>query len=126
VRLVLYPFTRYCPAMAAELEQALAHALQFDGRKQFRVSGETMARITAAHVVEQLGARGLRGLSAIRSAWHWALVAKCRPLSTGCRPLRGLCPQCCWPNACSFAIGAKCVIVPLAMARSEQVPQGGV
>jgi hypothetical protein len=42
----------------AELEQALAHALQFDGRKQFRVSGEMMARITAAHLVEQLGRAG--------------------------------------------------------------------
>jgi hypothetical protein len=43
------------PADAAELEQALAHALQFDGRKAFRASGEMMAKITAAHLVEQLG-----------------------------------------------------------------------
>jgi hypothetical protein len=35
-----------------------AHALQFDGRKQFRVSGEMMARITATHRVEQLGRAG--------------------------------------------------------------------
>jgi hypothetical protein len=42
------------PAEPAELEQALAHALQFDGKKTFRVSGELMARITAAHLVEQL------------------------------------------------------------------------
>jgi len=46
------------PAETAELEQALVHALQFDGRKQFRVSGEMMARITAAHLVEQLGRAG--------------------------------------------------------------------
>lgn len=46
------------PAETAELEQSLAHALQFDGRKQFRVSGEMMARITAAHLVEQLGRAG--------------------------------------------------------------------
>jgi hypothetical protein len=43
---------------AAELEQALAHALQFDGRKAFRTSGEMMARITAAHLVEQLRKAG--------------------------------------------------------------------
>jgi hypothetical protein len=42
------------PAEPAEIEQAIAHALQFDGRKPFRVSGEMMARITAAHLVEQL------------------------------------------------------------------------
>jgi hypothetical protein len=46
------------PADAAELEQALAHALQFDGRKAFRASGEMMAKITAAHLVEQLGRAG--------------------------------------------------------------------
>ena len=39
------------PAETAELELALAHALQFDGRKQFKVSGEMMAKITAAHLV---------------------------------------------------------------------------
>jgi len=42
----------------ADLEQALAHALQFDGRKAFRVSGEMMAKITAAHLVEQLKLAG--------------------------------------------------------------------
>ncbi len=39
------------PADPADLEQALAHALQFDGRKAFRVSREMMAKITAAHLV---------------------------------------------------------------------------
>jgi hypothetical protein len=45
---------RLRPAAPAELEQAIAHALQFDGRKPFRTSGEMMAKITAAHLVEQL------------------------------------------------------------------------
>ncbi len=42
------------PATAAELEQALAHALRFDGRKAFKLSGESMAKITAAHLAECL------------------------------------------------------------------------
>jgi hypothetical protein len=46
------------PADRADLEQALAHALLFDGRKAFRVSREMMAKITAAHLVEQLGRAG--------------------------------------------------------------------
>jgi hypothetical protein len=41
-----------------ELEQALAHALRFDGRKAFKTSGEMMARITAAHLAEQLRRSG--------------------------------------------------------------------
>jgi hypothetical protein len=48
------PETPLRPATSAELEQALAHALQFDGRKHFKLSGEMMAKITAAHLVEQL------------------------------------------------------------------------
>jgi hypothetical protein len=46
------------PAEPAELEQALAHALQYDGRKVFRTSGEMMAKITAAHLVAQLRRAG--------------------------------------------------------------------
>jgi hypothetical protein len=46
------------PAEPAELEQTLAHALQFDGRKAFRPSGEMMAKITAAHLVTQLQKAG--------------------------------------------------------------------
>jgi hypothetical protein len=46
------------PADPAELEHALAHALRFDGRKQFRPSGEMMAKITAAHLLEQLKQAG--------------------------------------------------------------------
>ena len=42
------------PATPAELELAIAHALQFDGKKQFRLSGEMMAKITAAHLAECL------------------------------------------------------------------------
>ncbi len=46
------------PATIDELEQALAHALRFDGRKAFKVSGEMMAKITAAHLAEQLRRSG--------------------------------------------------------------------
>jgi hypothetical protein len=46
------------PAEPAELEQTLAHALQFDGRKAFRPSGEMMAKITAAHLAERLRLAG--------------------------------------------------------------------
>jgi hypothetical protein len=42
----------------ADLGQSLAHALQFDGRKAFRPSGEMMAKITAAHLAEQLHRAG--------------------------------------------------------------------
>ena len=46
------------PASPDDLTQAIAHALQFDGRKQFKVSGEIMAKITAAHLVECLQQAG--------------------------------------------------------------------
>jgi hypothetical protein len=46
------------PASTDEIEQALAHALQFDGRRQFRVSGELMAKITASHLAECLRRAG--------------------------------------------------------------------
>jgi hypothetical protein len=46
------------PATIEDLEQALAHALRFDGRKQFKLSGESMAKITAAHLVECLRQSG--------------------------------------------------------------------
>jgi hypothetical protein len=38
------------PADPADLEQALAHALQFDRRRQFKLAGESMAKIAAAHL----------------------------------------------------------------------------
>jgi len=41
-----------------ELTQAIAYALQVDGRKRFRVSGEIMAKITAAHLAECLRQAG--------------------------------------------------------------------
>ena len=46
------PFTS---AEKAEIEQALAHALQFGGRKRFKVSGEMIAKIATAHLVQCLG-----------------------------------------------------------------------
>ncbi len=46
------------PATPDELEQALAHALRFDGRKAFNTSGEMMAKITAAHLAECLRQSG--------------------------------------------------------------------
>ncbi len=42
------------PADPDDLCQALAFALTFDGRRQFRTSGEMMARITAEHLVRHL------------------------------------------------------------------------
>jgi hypothetical protein len=41
-----------------EVEQSLAHGLRFNGRKQFTTSGEMMAKITAAHLVEFLRISG--------------------------------------------------------------------
>jgi hypothetical protein len=58
------------PATSLEIEQALAHALQFDGRKAFRPSGEMMARITAAHLVEQLRLAGFVVLKAPAAPHH--------------------------------------------------------
>jgi hypothetical protein len=46
------------PADPAEFEQALAHALQFDGRRQFKLAGESMAKITAAHLAACLARSG--------------------------------------------------------------------
>jgi hypothetical protein len=46
------------PASAEEIEQALAHALRFDGRKAFKLSSESMAKITAAHLAECLRQSG--------------------------------------------------------------------
>jgi hypothetical protein len=46
------------PATPNELEQALARALWFDGRKALKLSGESMAKITAAHLAEQLRRSG--------------------------------------------------------------------
>jgi hypothetical protein len=37
-----------------DVRQALAFALTFDGRRQFRTSGEMMAKITAEHLMRHL------------------------------------------------------------------------
>jgi hypothetical protein len=42
------------PADPDDVRQTLAFALTFDGRRRFQPSGEMMARITAAHLVEHL------------------------------------------------------------------------
>jgi transketolase len=60
------------PADPSELEQALAHALQFDGRKTFRVSGEMMAKITAAHLVEQIQRAGFVVMKGAAAPQHHA------------------------------------------------------
>jgi hypothetical protein len=41
-----------------DLAQTIAHTVQFEGGKQFKVSGEMMAKITAAHLVECLRKAG--------------------------------------------------------------------
>ena|SRR5271165_4568109 len=46
------------PADPDDLRQALAYALTFDGRKQFRTSSEMMARITAEHLARYLEMAG--------------------------------------------------------------------
>jgi len=46
------------PADPDDLCQALAFALTHDGRRQFKTSSESMARITAEHLVRHLGMSG--------------------------------------------------------------------
>ena len=46
------------PADPDDLRQALAHALTFDGRKQFKTGGEMMAKITAEHLARHLETAG--------------------------------------------------------------------
>ena len=60
------------PATEDELAQTLAHALQFDGRKQFRTSGEMMAKITAAHLAEALRRSGFVVMKAPPAPHHRA------------------------------------------------------
>jgi hypothetical protein len=61
------------PATPEELIRSLVHGLQFDGRKHYRASGELMARITAAHLVEQLEISGYVVMKRPASAGHSAL-----------------------------------------------------
>lgn len=58
------------PAAAEEIEQALAHALRFDGSKQFRAANDMMARIAAAHVLAQLQRAGFVIMRAPDLAGH--------------------------------------------------------
>jgi hypothetical protein len=69
-------------ASQEDLEQALAHALRFDSRKHFKLSGESMVRITAAHLVE---CRRRSGSVIIRErrARNASTAAKCRERSCG-------------------------------------------
>ena len=52
------PEKRLSPAPSADVEAALAHALRYDGKKAFRLSGESMGKITAAHLVRCLEQAG--------------------------------------------------------------------
>ena len=52
------PASRLLPVTPEELEQAVSHALRFDGRKQFKLAGEIMGKITAAHLVQCLAQGG--------------------------------------------------------------------
>src|SRR5271169_4357836 len=46
------------PAKPDDIAEAIAHALQFDGRKRTHRSDEIMARIVAEHLVEALEGAG--------------------------------------------------------------------
>ena len=52
------PLLRLLPVTPDELEQAVSHALRFDGRKHFKLAGEIMGKITAAHLVRCLTQAG--------------------------------------------------------------------
>ena len=52
------PAPKLLPTTAAELELGLAYALRHDGKKQFKHSSETMAQITASHLVRWLDQSG--------------------------------------------------------------------
>lgn len=60
------------PATADEVEQTLAHVLRFDGQKAFKVSGEMMAKITAAHLAECLRRSGFVVMKAPPAPAHGA------------------------------------------------------
>ena len=60
------------PAEPAELEQTLAHALQFDGRKAFRRADNMMAAIAAAHVAQCLERVGFVVMKKPTPAMHAA------------------------------------------------------
>ena len=53
-----HPAPKLLPVTPDELEQAVSHALRFDGRKHFKLAGEIMGKITAAHLVRYLTQAG--------------------------------------------------------------------
>lgn len=60
------------PATPDELQQALAHALTYDGRRLFRPSSEFMARVTAEHLAECLRRAGFVVMKAPPAPRHEA------------------------------------------------------
>jgi hypothetical protein len=55
---MLDPDQGLTPATPQDLEWTLTHALQFDGKKQFKASSEYTAKITAAHLIRCLERSG--------------------------------------------------------------------
>jgi 8-oxo-dGTP diphosphatase len=62
---------RLTPATVEDLEQALAFALRFDGRKRTHTGDELMARITAALVAIHIDRSLLLLRSSYRTAWNF-------------------------------------------------------
>ena len=56
------PTPKLLSVTSDELEQAVSHALRFDGRKHFKLAGEIMGKITAAHLVRCLTQGGFVGV----------------------------------------------------------------
>ena len=61
-----------CPAEPAEFEQALAHALQFNGCKAFRRADNMLAAIAASHVAQCLERAGFVAMKEPAAAMHSA------------------------------------------------------
>ena len=86
------------PGTPDELEWTLAHALRFDGRKQFKTSSELTAKITAAHLAECLRQSGF-------------VVMKAPPPSL--------------PQGCAYAESARKAMDAAPPATSKGGPKGG-
>ena len=68
-------FAKLIPANSDDLAHSLAHALQFDGKKRYRASGEAMPKITARHLVEHLETCGFVFMSGpARGGGHSVLM----------------------------------------------------
>ena len=52
------PTRKLFPVTPEELEQAVSHAQSYDGRKHFKLAGEIIGEITAAHLVRYLTQSG--------------------------------------------------------------------